>query len=311
AGAHLGGALEQTRVEVEHVPGIRLATRRTAEEERQLPVGRRLLGEIVVDDERVAAAVAEVLAHAAPGVWREELHGGRIGRRGDDNGRVVHRAVARELVDHLRHGRALLADGDVEAHHVAAALVDDGVEGDGGLARLPVADDQLALPAPDRDHAVDGLDARLEGLLHRLPRDDAGRLELDAPGGRRLERALAVHGLPEGVHHAAEQRLTDRDLGDAAGAADLVTLFDLLLLAEDGDADVVLLEVQDDAVDAVGKLDELARRRLVEAVDPGDAVAAGEDHARLPHLELLLVSLDLLADDVADLGRADLHWSLP
>ena len=39
---------------------------------------------------------------------------------------------------------------------------------DGGLAGLPVADDQLALAAADGGHGVDGLDAGLHRLLDRL-----------------------------------------------------------------------------------------------------------------------------------------------
>jgi hypothetical protein len=49
-----------------------------------------------------------------------------------------------------------------------ALLVDDRVERHGGLAGLTVADDQLALAAADGDHRVDGLEARLQGLVDRL-----------------------------------------------------------------------------------------------------------------------------------------------
>jgi hypothetical protein len=64
--------------------------------------------------------------------------------------------------------RVLLADGDVDALHALTLLVEDRVDGDGGLARLAVADDQLALAAADRRHGVDGLDAGLQRLAHRL-----------------------------------------------------------------------------------------------------------------------------------------------
>merc|ERR1719183_1141073 len=43
-------------------------------------------------------------------------------------------------------------------------LVDDGVDGDGGLACLTVTNDQLALPAADGDEGVDGLEAGEHGL---------------------------------------------------------------------------------------------------------------------------------------------------
>src|SRR5690606_6588688 len=118
----------------------------------------------VVDDEGVLAVVTEVLAHRAAGVGRDELKGGGLRGAGDDDRRVLERAVLAELLDDLGDRRLLLADGDVDALNVLALLVDDRVDRDGGLAGLAVADDELALAAADGDHAVDGLDARLERL---------------------------------------------------------------------------------------------------------------------------------------------------
>src|SRR3989304_3398272 len=50
--------LEEPRVQVEHVARVRLATGRAAEQQRELPVGGGVLGEVVVDAERVAPGVA-------------------------------------------------------------------------------------------------------------------------------------------------------------------------------------------------------------------------------------------------------------
>jgi hypothetical protein len=97
----LGGALEQAAVEVEHVARVRLAARRAAEEQRHLAVRDGLLGEIIVDDQRVAAVVAEVLGHGDAGVRRDELQRGRLGGAGDDHRRVLHRARLGEAVDDL------------------------------------------------------------------------------------------------------------------------------------------------------------------------------------------------------------------
>jgi hypothetical protein len=72
---HLGRALEEARVQVEDVAGIGLAAGRAAQQERELAVGDGMLGEVVVDEERVLAVVAEVLAHRAAGVGRDELQG--------------------------------------------------------------------------------------------------------------------------------------------------------------------------------------------------------------------------------------------
>src|SRR5262249_51489087 len=87
----------------------------------------------------------------------------------------------------------------------------------------------------------------------------------------------------------------------------LVTFLDELRLAHDGGADVVLLQVQRQPVEPIREFDELTGLHLVQAIDAGDTVARGQDHARLADLEALLVISDLLADDVADLRRADLH----
>ena len=138
-------ALEQARMQVEDVAGIGLAAGRAAEQQRHLAVGDGLLGEVVVDDQRVHAVVAEVLGHGAGGVGREVLHRRRLGGGGGDDDRVVDRAGLLELLDQLGDGRALLADGDVDAVELLALvvagglvvdlLVQDGVERDARSCR--------------------------------------------------------------------------------------------------------------------------------------------------------------------------------
>ena len=145
--------------------------------------------------------------------------------------------------------------------------------------------------------------------MHRLAGDDAGRLDLDLALELGAERALAVDGLTERVDHAADHRLTHRDRGDLAGALDRVVLADLLVLAEEGDADVVLFEVEHDAAHAPGELEQLARHRTGEAIDARDAVTDGEHGPGLDDRDALIVLLDLLADDLRDLFGLDLHRS--
>src|SRR5690606_36832029 len=115
-----------------------------------------------------------------------------------------HGPVLLEGGDGLGDRRTLLADGHVDALHALTALVQDRVDRHRGLAGLAVADDELALAPADRRHGVDGLDARLQRLVHGLAGHDAGRLDLEAADGRRRDRTLAVDRLAEGVHHAAE-----------------------------------------------------------------------------------------------------------
>src|SRR5438132_6905327 len=158
------------------------------------------------------AIVAEIFAHGTAGIRCKELQRRRLRRgRGDDDG-IFHRAIFFERSDDLGDGRALLSNGDVDAVELLALLaalvdvflVDEGVERDGGLAGLTVADDQLALAAADRDQSIERLEAGLHRLVHRLARDDARRLDLAAAALGGFDWALAVDRIAERVDDAAE-----------------------------------------------------------------------------------------------------------
>ena len=300
--------LQQPRVQVEDVARVGLAARRAAQEQRHLAIGECVLRQVVVDAEGVLAVVEEVLAHRAPRVRGDELdRRGLVGRRRDDD-RVVHGAVLGEHLldgDHRRHP---LADRDVDADQVLVAVVDDRVEGDRGLARLAVADDQLALAAADRDHPVDRLEAGLHRLLHGLALDDAGCLELGRARLGGVELAMVVERAPERVDHSPEELLAHRDLQQVAGALDRVALDDLVPLAEEHGADVLALEVQGEAGHVVRQLEHLERHAVVEAVDAGDAVGDRQHGPDLREVRRANVeALDPLAQDLPDLVWPDLH----
>src|SRR5262249_54252990 len=153
-----------------------------------------------------------------------------------------------------------------------------------GLAGLAVADDELPLAAPDRDHRVDRLDAGLQGLMHRLPLGDAGGDDVQLARLGRLDRARIVQGLAPRVDDAPEHRLADRHLEQAPGGLDDVAFLDGQVVAVNDGADGVLLEVEHlahhDATAFGGglELEEFAGHRLRQAVDAGDAIA-DLDHA--------------------------------
>src|SRR5215213_3376771 len=276
-------------MEVEDVPRIRLAAWRASEEQHHLPVGDGVLGEVVVDKERILATVHEELADGAPRVWGQILQRRRLGGRGVHDGCVLQCARLLEGGDDARYSGVLLADGDVDALHVLVGLVDDGVEQDRGLASLPVADDELPLPASDRDHGVDGFDTRLEGLLDRLAPDDARGHYLHGKGLSRLDLTFGVHRASEGVYDPAEHALAYRNAGQPLGAPYRITLLDVGIVASDDNADVVLLQVERQACDLLSRgvleFHHLLVHDVGKAVDARDAV---------PDLEYLS---DLLGPD--------------
>ena len=84
-------------------------------------------------------------------------------------------------------------------------LVDDGVNGNGGLANLTVTDDELALSTADGHEGVDSLETGHHGLVHGLAHNDTGSLELHAARGDVGHGTLAVNGVAETIHHTAEE----------------------------------------------------------------------------------------------------------
>merc|ERR1712205_254938 len=219
---HLGGTLKQPGVEVEDVTGVSLTAWGTPEQQRHLPVGDGLLGQVVEDDDGVHAVVAEVLSHGHAGVGGEVLEGSSVGGSGRHDDGVLHGVSVSEPLDDLGDGGPLLADSDVDTVElllgviglVESLLVDDGVDGNGSLASLPVTNDQLTLATANGHKGVDSLDASLHRLRHGLPGDDAGGLETNTEPLAGSKGTLAIDGVAEGINDPAETLHADGDVDD-------------------------------------------------------------------------------------------------
>src|SRR5262249_21636026 len=159
--------------------------------------------------------------------------------------------------DGLRDGRALLADRDVDALHALALLGEDRVDRDGRLARLAVADDELALAASHGRHRVDGLDAGLQWFVHRLATEVARRLQLEAAHLVGRDRALAVDRATERVDDTSDQGVAHGDREDATGRLDRATLLDVARLAQHHRTDRILVEVERQPQRAAFELEHL------------------------------------------------------
>lgn len=78
-----------------------------------------------------------------------------------------------QAVYYTQDGGVLLTNGDIDTDHILAALVDNGINTNGSLTGLLIADDQLTLTLTDGDHRVDGLDTGLYRLIYRAALDNA------------------------------------------------------------------------------------------------------------------------------------------
>src|SRR6185437_277439 len=266
---------------------------------------------VVVDAESVPAAVAEILADGAARIRCDVLHGSRVGSGSGHDDAVLHRAVLFQRFHDLGHRGPLLPDSDVNADDVAAPLVQDGVERDSSLARLPVADDQLALAAADGNHTVDGLETGLQRLFHRLPIDDHRRYTLESLKCIGRKRDFAIDRLTEGVHYPPDHRLSDWNRHDAAGAFHLVAFLDRLVLAQKHGADLVLFQVERNAKNIIPEINQLTGHHVFEPVNPGDAVADADDRSGLGHIHGRIVVFDFGSEYTRDFVCSDLSHNFP
>ena len=297
-------------MQVKHVTRVGFAARRAAQEERDLPIGPSLARQIIINYQRVLAAVAEILAHGAAGVRCDELHRGRIRRGRSDNDGVTHCAVLFEFAYHVDDGRSLLADRDVNADEVLALLVDDGVDGHRGLAGLAVADDEFALTATDRHHGIDGLEAGLHRLVHRFAPHHAGRDLLDdvALGGG--DRALAVDRLAQRIDHAAKKFGADRHIKNTPGRLDGVAFLDVLVGTQHHRANRVALKVECQAEGVAREFEHFALHRGRQAVDAANAVGHRDHRTLGTQVGSGPEAGDAALEQLADFGRIQLHGQL-
>ncbi|MNQ69119.1 hypothetical protein D3C85_836990 [compost metagenome] len=268
-----------------------------------------MLGQIVIDDQRVFAAVAEVLAHGATGVGGDELQRSGFGSgSGNDDG-VSQGAVFFQLAHHVGDGRLLLTDCHVDALNAAVLLVDDGVDGQSGFTDLTVTDDQLALATANRDHGVDGLVTGLHRLVDRLTPDHARCNLLNRVAGDVVQWAFTVDRVTQGIDHATQQFRTYRHFEDAAGALGAHAFSQRLIGTENHGADRVALEVHRHAVDGARELDHFAVHDVGETVNAHDTVGYADDRAFVTGLRGDIEFLDTPLDDFTYFGRIELLHS--
>merc|ERR1719391_1671251 len=311
---HLGGTLKQPGVEVEDVTGVSLTAWGTPEQQGHLPVSDCLLGQVVKDDHSVHAVVTEVLSHGHARVGGKVLQGGSVRGGGRDDNGVLHGVGVSEPLYNLGDGGPLLANSNVDTVQlllgivslVESLLVDDGVDGDGGLASLSVTNDQLTLATANGHKGVNSLDASLHRLRHRLPRDDARSLQANTEPLAGAKGTLAINGVAKGINDPAETLHADGHVDDGTSPLDDIALLDELVVTEDDDTNVVRLQVEGHALQARAEFHHLLSLDILQTIDTGNTVSNREDTASLLQVGSGGGSQDPLLQDGRDLAQGGL-----
>ena len=142
-------------------------------------------------------------------------------------------------------------------------MIEYGVQRDGGLARLSVADDELALSSAYREEGIDNEQPRFHGGVHGFAVDDAGRGTLDGTISFRLDLTLSVHGLAQRIDHSAEEPFADGNARRLARTVDRAARAYIPAIAEDDYAARLGTQILHHAFDAALENHDLAVRGVI------------------------------------------------
>ena len=245
-----------------------------------------MLGEVVIDDERVLALLHEVFAHSAACVWCYVLERCKLCGGSGNYYRVVHSACISELLNYGSDGRSLLTDRNVDTEHICISLVDYRIDCDSGLTCLSVANDKLTLTASYRDHRVDSLDTCLERGIYRLSCDDTGCYSFYGAVFVRNDRSLAVDRFAESVYNASEKCVAYRNGYDLTRSLYVGTFLYVGVGAEHNRTYKILLKVESHALHTVVEFEKLVYHTVLESVDTNDTVSDGDYRTRIGESDL-------------------------
>jgi len=132
-----------------------------------------------------------------------------------------------------------LSDGAIDRDDARVLLVEDGIDGDGRLAGLTVADDQLSLAPPHRDRGIDRLDPRLQRHLDRVAMHDRRRRAFDRQPVIGVDPVATVDRPTQRIDDAPQKRRPDRHIGDPPGPPQPVAGHQPIGAAQNDDTDPV------------------------------------------------------------------------
>ena len=260
-------------MQVKNVTGIGLAAGWLAGQQCQLAVGCGMLGQIVDDDQRMLAVIPEIFGDRETRERRDPLQSGGGRCRGDDKDAAFGGAVLLHRFDDPPHRGRALADRHIDADNIRVLLIDDRIDADYSLAGSPVADDQLALAAPDREQGVDHQNARIHRFGHEIAFDNRGRGTFDRHFRFGLYRLVTVERPAERIDDAAEQSGSDRDPHDLTGPGHPRSRLDGLAVIEQDGTDRVGIEGQREAHSPSVESQKLIEAGVRQAGDESDPVA--------------------------------------
>ncbi len=228
-----------------------------------------MVGEVVINDQDVPALLHEIFGHGGGGIGRHEMQSRQGLALGHHHDAVVHDPLLHEVGNQLGHRRIPLADGAINADDAGIFLINQGVQDNGGLARLPVPQDQLPLAPADGHQGVHHLQPRLQRHGHRGPGHDGGGFPLHRAALQGVDGTQIVQGTAQGVHHPSQKAFPHRHIQHPAGAPGLVPGFQINGFSQKDDADFGGVHIKGHPLQAPGEADDLLGVARRASLPPG------------------------------------------
>ena len=298
-------------MEVEYVARERFTSRRTTEQQGDLAISNSLFRQIIVNDQRIFTAVAEVFAHCATSVWRQVLQCSRFRCSRYHYDGVSQRAVLFQFTHHVRDGGRFLTDSDIDALDAGITLVDDGIDSQRSFTGLTVADDQFTLTTTDWDHGVNGFVTGLYRLIDGLTFDYARRDRFNGGETVVFQRTFTINWRAQGVNHAAQQATAYRNFQDTASTFHLHAFGEVSVRTHYHRTYGVALQVQCDSVTVTRQGDHLALHTFGKAVDADNTVTYRNNSTFVMSFAHNIELSNALLDQFADFGGIQLHAPVP
>ncbi len=224
-------------MKVENVARVSFASRWAAKKQGHLAIRHSLLGQIIIDDQSVAAIVAEILGHSCRSVWCKVLHRCRLGSRRSNDDRIINRASFFQLFNKLCNCRALLPDRNIytvklfafviASSVVVRFLVQDRIKRHGCFTCLAVTNNQLTLATANRDQGVNGFDTSRHRLVNRFTGHNARRFNVCNTACFGFDRAFAVDRVTQTVNYTTKKRITRRNVHNGLRTFNCVAFFNV------------------------------------------------------------------------------------
>ena len=301
-------------MQIKHIARESFAPRRTTQQEGNLAISHGLLGQIVINNQRVLSAITEILTHGAARISGHILHGSGLGSRRCHNNGVFHGASLFKRTHHILDAGRFLSNRHIYAGHVLTFLVDDGVNSNSRFASLPVTNDQFALTTSDGHHGVNRFQTRLHRLTDALTRNHARSHFFNNVRQFGVDWAFTVNWLPQRIDHASNQFRSHRHFQNASRAFDGITLRNMFIAPQDHGTNGIAFQIQRQAKSGLairrhGKLQHLALHGIGEAMNANNAISDRDYCALVANFGANAQPFNTAFDKFRNFGWIELHDS--